>query len=147
MHSIQPITPRQAEALILELDAYLCCIYPPEDNHLDGISVLEQSGAKMLGAYLEGELVGCAALKFHADYAEVKRVFVKPEFRGRGLSRALMSSLHALALEHGQNTLRLETGDKQLEALGLYQTLGYGRIEPFGEYRCTPQSICMEKVL
>jgi len=147
MHSIQPIAPRQAEALILELDAYLCSIYPPEDNHLDGVSVLEQSGARMLGAFLEGELVGCAALKFHPDYAEVKRVFVKPEFRGRGLSRALMNSLHTLALEHGQNTLKLETGDKQLEALGLYENLGYRVIEPFGEYRCTPQSLCMEKRL
>ncbi len=45
MHSIQPITPRQAEALILELDTYLCSIYPPEDNHLDGVSTLEESGA------------------------------------------------------------------------------------------------------
>ncbi len=101
----------------------------------------------MLGACVEGEVVGCAALKFHSGYAEVKRVFVKPDYRGRGLSRMLMDGLHALALEHGQHVSRLETGHHQLEAIKLYEKLGYGRIEPFGEYRCTPQSICMEKVL
>ena len=82
-----------------------------------------------------------------ADVGEVKRMYVEPAVRGRGLSKLLLSALEDAARRMGYIALRLETGDRQSEAVRLYESAGYRRIEPFGIYLHSPRSICFEKRL
>ena len=79
------------------------------------------------------------------DWAEIKRMFVSPEARGRSLGRKLLQKLEAIAIEHRAALLRLETGVKQFEALALYRSAGFLEIGPFGSYRPDPCSVFMEK--
>ncbi|MCR6712022.1 MAG: GNAT family N-acetyltransferase [Demequina sp.] len=100
----------------------------------------------------EGEPVGTALLRWSpfdsgAGSAEVKRLYVRPQFRGEGIARELMASIEAAALRAGAVSVVLETGVEQPEALGLYTSLGYDRIEPYGEYMDDPRSVCFGKSL
>lgn len=102
------------------------------------------------GGYINGELVACGAAKVLDDdgrYGEIKRVFVLETHRGQGLSKAVMARLERHLLDSEINLVRLETGVKQPEALGLYGRLGYAVRGPFGSYRHDPLSVFMEKVL
>ena len=97
---------------------------------------------------MHDRLVASGAAKLmrdDVDYAEIKRVFVLPEFRGRGISRAIMDWLETELKRRGIALVRLETGVKQPEALGLYARLGYIERGPFGNYRPDPLSVFMEK--
>lgn len=100
----------------------------------------------------EGEPVGTALLRWSpfdsgAGSAEVKRLFVRPQFRGNGISRTIMAAIEAAALRAGAVRLVLETGVEQPEALSLYSSLGYDRIEPYGEYMDDPRSVCFGREL
>ena len=99
----------------------------------------------------DGTPLGCGALRaLGDDVAEVKRMYVVPAARGRGVSRAVLEALEAAAREHGWTTLRLETGPLQPEAIGLYSSAGYLPISAFGAYVGDPdaeQSLFFERVL
>lgn len=82
---------------------------------------------------------------FGADYGEVKRMFVRPEFRGRGLGKAMLRHLAEYARTRDAGLLRLETGIYEVEAIGLYEGFGFQRRTPFGEYVEDPNSIYFEK--
>ncbi len=83
----------------------------------------------------DGVAVGCGALRrLGDDVAELKRMYVVPEARGRGVSKALLAGLEAAAAVRGWSTLRLETGPRQPEAIGLYERAGYRPIAAFGAY-------------
>jgi GNAT superfamily N-acetyltransferase len=95
-----------------------------------------------------GLAVACGG--FHPlseDVAEVKRMFVRPEFRGRGYSRAVLAELERLAPQYSYTTFRLETGDRQPEAIGLYDSAGYRPIDPYGPVNEAAPSLCYEKKL
>ena len=98
-----------------------------------------------------GEALGCGALRHLGDdVAEVKRMYVVPEARGRGVSKALLAGLEAAACARLWTTLRLETGPRQPEAVKLYERAGYRRIEAFGAYvgAADPElSLFFERVL
>jgi GNAT superfamily N-acetyltransferase len=79
--------------------------------------------------------------------AEIKRMFVVPEARGRGLARALLAELEATAAATGRTRMVLETGLKQPEAIALYESSGYLPMPKFGVYRYDELSICMAKGL
>jgi putative acetyltransferase len=72
-------------------------------------------------------------------------MFVSPAARGRRLGRRLLEQIEAIAAERGATKLRLETGDRQPEALALYASSGFVEIGPFGKYGPDPLSIFMEK--
>src|SRR5262249_55727197 len=92
--------------------------------------------------------VGCGAVRpLEPGVGEVKRMFVLPEARGRGIARQILRSLEAAAGSLGFRVLRLETGQRQPEAIRLYQTAGYAEIPRFGEYADDPFSVCFEKRL
>lgn len=92
--------------------------------------------------------IGCASFKFYDNkVAEVKRVFVKSEHRGKGISKELMRLLEARAKEKGYNILLLETGASLVKAMGLYRSLGYGIMQNYGQYKDLQESICMQKKL
>lgn len=79
--------------------------------------------------------------------AEIKRMFVLPEARGRGLARRILAALEADARAAGRARMVLETGIKQPEALELYASSGYAPVEKFGFYRTYEDSRCMAKSL
>ena len=99
----------------------------------------------------DGTAIGCGALRALGDgVAEVKRMYVVPAARGRGVSTAVLRGLEDAARERGWTTLRLETGPRQPEAIGLYTGAGYRPIEAFGAYRGDPDathSLFFERVL
>ena len=95
-----------------------------------------------------GHVVGCGALVLQADScAEIKRMFVDPTARGRGIGVEILRALEEVAEAEGVTTVRLETGPSQPEALGLYRRCGYRERGPFGAYREDPMSVFMEKRL
>ena len=89
----------------------------------------------------DGSPLGCGALRELGDgAAEVKRMFVVPAARGRGLSKAVLAALEDAARERGWTTLRLETGPRQPEAVALYTGAGYDPVEAFGAYVGDPDA-------
>jgi GNAT superfamily N-acetyltransferase len=83
----------------------------------------------------DGTPMGCGALRpLGPDAAEVKRMYVVPAARSLGIGRLVLAGLEAAALERGWTTLRLETGERQPEAIGLYTRAGYRPIDAFGHY-------------
>ncbi len=96
-----------------------------------------------------GEAVGCGALRPLGDgVAEIKRMYVVPAARGRGLSKLLLAGLEAAARDRGWTTLRLETGPRQPEAIALYEGAGYRPIAAFGPYSDdADDSLFYERVL
>lgn len=96
----------------------------------------------------DGAAVGCGALRrLDANSAEIKRMYVPPMYRGRGISRLVLGFLEECAVARGWSTLRLETGDQQPEAIGLYAGAGYRRIPNFGAYAGEVHSLCFERRL
>jgi GNAT superfamily N-acetyltransferase len=81
------------------------------------------------------ELVGCAGWRAHGEDAELKRMYTAPAARGRGVARRMLATIEQSAREDGRARVILETGDKQPEAIALYESSGYHRIEDFGYYR------------
>jgi GNAT superfamily N-acetyltransferase len=99
-------------------------------------------------AVVDGRPCGCGGVcRYDADTAELRRMYVAPEARGNGLSRTLLAGLEAEARALGYRALRLETGHLQHEAIGLYTSAGFARIEPYGPYVDDPRSLCFEKRL
>ncbi|SKA47094.1 Acetyltransferase (GNAT) family protein [Chitinophaga eiseniae] len=98
--------------------------------------------------YLDGQPVACGAIKpFSAEQAEVKRMFVRPNYRGRGLAGEVLRELEQWAQELGYNACVLETGKKQPEAIALYRKSGYAITENYGQYIGVDNSVCMRKEL
>jgi GNAT superfamily N-acetyltransferase len=95
-----------------------------------------------------GRAIGCGGVcRFDESRAELKRMYVVPEARGRGLGRLLLVELEAEARRLGYDGIVLETGDRQTEALGLYTSAGYERIPCYGVYATRALSLCFEKRL
>ena len=136
-----------ARALIDELDAFLTSMYPAESNHLLSIESLQAPEVTFLLLRVDGKAAGCGAFVRHGDYAELKRMFVRPEYRGLKLGRRLVDELESRILLGGIRAARLETGIRQVEALALYEKAGYVRRGEFGEYAADPLSVFMEKQL
>jgi putative acetyltransferase len=132
--------------LITQLDAYLHSLYPPECNHLMPIESLRQPNVTFLVARVDGQAVGCGAfVKHEAGYAELKRMFVLPDFRGLRLGRQILENLESLIRSAGLTRVCLETGVSQFPAVRLYESFGYKVRGPFGDYPDDPLSIFMEK--
>jgi GNAT superfamily N-acetyltransferase len=90
---------------------------------------------RFLVAVQDGRLVGCAGWRAHGFDAELKRMYTTPAVRGQGVARRLLAAIEESARADGRERVILETGDRQPEAIALYQSSGYERIEDFGYYR------------
>ena len=98
--------------------------------------------------YSDEAAVGCGAIKPYADgTAEIKRMFVKPENRGRGIAGQILKELESWAAELGFHECILETGFKQPEAIALYKRSGYTVIPNYGQYAGVGNSVCMKKTI
>jgi len=92
--------------------------------------------------------VACGAIRRRdAEAAEIKRMYVRPEARGHGLSRVVLVELESTARDLGYRALVLETGLRQPEAIALYESAGYTTIPNFGFYKESPLSVCYRKEL
>jgi len=99
-------------------------------------------------AYHDEQAVGCGAFKkFDENSVEIKRMFVRPENRGKGIAVEILNDLESWANELGYKFAILETGKKQPEAIRLYQKSGYELIPNFGQYDGVENSVCMKKPL
>jgi GNAT superfamily N-acetyltransferase len=99
-------------------------------------------------AYERDDAIGCGAIKEYAEgVAEIKRMFVRADRRGRGIAKSILSELETWANELGFSECILETGFKQPEAIALYQKCGYETIPNYGQYSGVQNSICMKKVI
>jgi putative acetyltransferase len=129
--------------------AYSAGLYPAESNHILDVEALRRPEVAFFAARLGGLAVGCGAVVFHNNegYGEIKRLFVAPAARGKGVGARLMETLEATAARSGVSLLRLETGTRQPAALALYKAAGYVERPPFGDYRPDPLSVFMEKRL
>jgi len=134
-------------ALIHQSDALMTSLYPAESNHLVGLDALAAPDVHFFVARENGVALGCGAFRLDGDCAEMKRVFVDPRARGKGIARLIMEHLEAEAAKHGVTLLQLETGIKQPEAIALYRKFGYVERGPFGAYKPDPLSLFMEKRL
>lgn len=99
-------------------------------------------------ARLNGQPVGCGALRRFDDHtAEIKRMYVAPGGRRRGIARRILIKLERHAQAFGYRAVRLETGTRQPEAQRLYESLGYQHIGTFGPYVGNPMSVCYERFI
>jgi len=99
-------------------------------------------------AYENEKAVGCGAFKeYSARAAEIKRMFVRPEKRGRGIAGKILTELETWAKELKFSECVLETGVKQPEAIRLYKKSGYETIPSYGQYLNIENSVCMKKLI
>jgi GNAT superfamily N-acetyltransferase len=138
-----------ARSLMDELDAELLIRYPGEATHgIEADEFVAAGGYFVIARDDDGVFAGCGAFRpLDATVVEAKRVFVRSQFRRRGISRAIMAHLEAMARERGFSEIWLETGNGQPEAIALYRSIGYSDISPFGDYDDGPPSIYLGKSL
>jgi putative acetyltransferase len=148
--SAEPFDSLDAQRLIAALDAGLAELYPPEQRF--GPNLKAQHLADGRGTFLvardAGRAVGCGAIRLTDGItAEVKRMYVEPDQRGRGVGRAVLARLEAAATELGARRLVLETGTHSPDAIALYRRAGFMTIDCWGEYATSPTSVCMGKTI
>ncbi|MDN3676014.1 GNAT family N-acetyltransferase [Flavobacterium paronense] len=147
MITIQRTTSDNADFgnLVIQLDAYLR-VLDGEDHafyaQFNKSSLLKNA----VICYENDKAVGIGAYKeFEPKVAEIKRMYTLPEYRGKGIAKTTLNELEAWAKEEKYTTAILETGFMQVDAIGLYQKLGYKVIENFGQYKGVENSVCMQK--
>ena len=143
-------SPDQPEviALIAELDAYQDTLYPAESRHVLDMASLKRPNVFFAIARDDlGRAIGCGAIVLHAEFGELKRMYVNPRVRGQGIAKKILAALESRAIASGCHLLKLETGPYQPEALALYASSGYERRDRFGEYTDDPLSVFMQKHL
>jgi len=144
--AFEPPDQPDVHALIAELDAYLYTLYPADCVYAMDIAALQDpSVCFAVIRDAAGAALGCGAIVIKPAYGEIKRIFVRPAARGRGLARRLIEALEAKAVAQGCTMFMLETGPTQHEALILYRRLGYRERGPFGDYPADQHSLFMAK--
>jgi len=146
--SIEP--PRQDDLLELmrQGDDFTLGLYPPESSHLLGVEELERPEVTVFAARDDGMALGMVALVARGDgSAELKRMFVLPQARGRGIAADLIGALEDFATSRDIRIVQLETGPLQYAAIRLYERSGYRLIPNFGKYVGDSNSVCYEKAL
>jgi putative acetyltransferase len=140
-----------ARTLIGELDAELNAAYLAEQRHGLNMDRIFQPNVRFFIARLDGQPVGCGGIALTDGVAELKRMYVRPSARGRGVARAILALLESEALAHGFTRVMLETGNAQLAAIRFYEAAGFTRCAAFGDYAAMPpatieRSIFFEKM-
>jgi putative acetyltransferase len=135
------------EDLVIQLDAYLKIL--DGDDHAFYAQFNKTSMLKnALICYENDVAVAIGAYKEYDDEtAEIKRMFTLPEYRGKGIAKAILNELENWAKEEKYTTAILETGFMQTDAIALYKKLGYTITENYGQYIGVENSICMKKIL
>ena len=133
--------------LVMQLDADLAIRDGDDHAFYDQFNKIDLIKYAIV-AYQDGKAVGCGAIKeFDTDSMEVKRMYVPPALRGKGIATVVLTALENWASELGYKACILETGKAQPEAISLYQKNGYAIIENYGQYAGVDNSVCFKKVL
>ena len=123
-------------------------LYPAESNHHLPLEALRADDVHFfVGRDEAGRPLATGAIVLNGAWVEIKRMWVVPAARGRGLSTAILTRLLAEAKGHGASVARLETGVASHAALALYRSAGFAEREPFADYKPDPLSVFMEKPL
>ena len=144
--------PREPEAAAL-ISAMTAEVKATYDHKIDGAGNFKPEdvlvpGSGFLVGRVEGRAVACGAYRPDAPgVAEIKRMFVVLEHRGRGYSKAMLSTLERMARESGYTAVRLGTRPRQTAAIALYEGMGYVRVPNFGSYVGKEDCLCYEKPL
>jgi len=133
------------KTLCAELDAELNGRYGKAQSQYDQYNIIEENNTVLVG-YHDGCAVACGCMKPVDDKTiEIKRMFVRHDYRRKGISTDILSSLEKWATELGYSQSVLETGKGQPEAINLYIKQGYSEIDRYGQYINLENSICMKK--
>ena len=142
-----PVARRLVEAALAELAGRYGG--PGDETPVDATEFDPPDGVFLI-AWRNGEAVGCGGWRTadgFEDAAEIKRMYVAPAARGLGVARALLAALEESARQAGMKRVLLETGDRQPEAIALYERVGYERIPNFGHYRAEPGCVSFGRSL
>jgi putative acetyltransferase len=118
------------------------------DGGLDGQVTVTHDDIRYLAVVVRGRAVACGGLQsLDVVTGEIKRMYVRPSYRGRGIARQLLAALEECAFRQGHTVVCLETGTYLPAAIGLYTSCGYEPIPVYGEYVGNPYSVCFAKRL
>lgn len=124
----------EVRALVDELEHELSLNYPAEQRHGLKLHALFEPHIRFFVARKEGEAVGCGGVALFGDFAEVKRMYVRPPARGQGAADAIIARLTMEAKKGGLKILRLETGIAQEAAIRFYMRHGFTICDAFDSY-------------
>lgn len=134
--------------LISKLDAYLLERYPVDEVHVIDFEDPNVNEVSFVVAYYDESPVGCGAVRpLDSEYTELKRFYVEPQYRNKGIAGKIFTYLENKSRELNFRALRLETGEEQPEAISFYKKQGFYEIAKFGEYEDCELSVCFEKKL
>ena len=141
-----------ARALIEALEAELSIGFEPHQQHGLSLDKVFQPHINFYIARIDGVAMGCGGVAFDDGFAELKRMYVRPAARGKGVAQAVLAQLERDARANGFKRLTLETGDTLGPAQRLYEGAGFTRCAAFGHYRDLPpatieRSFFFEKVI
>lgn len=132
-------------SLIKTFDIFLWERYPELKNDYWGNNLIEFNSNVFI-IYSNGKAVACGCFKkYNTNTVELKRMFVSPEARGLGLAQRVIKELENEAIDQGFETMILETLYKQIEAINLYQKVGFEIVENYEPYEGLTNSVCMRK--
>lgn len=149
---VTPYDHPDAVALIAEVQQeYVVRYGSPDESPVDPAQFAPPNGLFLVG-YVEGAPVVCGGWRVYEDATdsaavELKRMYVTPAARGRGLARAMLAELERTALAAGYSRIVLETGTAQPEAIALYASSGYAQVPSFGFYAEEEQSVHLGKTI
>ncbi|MEQ9847373.1 GNAT family N-acetyltransferase [Pectobacterium brasiliense] len=135
--------------LVSELDVFQSGLYPAESNHcLDLLTITDEQLRCVIVRDEGGSPAGCGALLFQENGSvEIKRVYIRPEYRSRKLGEQIVNVIKTIASEKNSSLLRLETAIHQQAAIALYRGCGYEICDAFPPYTADPLSVFMCKKL
>jgi len=146
--SIEPESPDQPEVirLIHELEACQRPLYPAGSRpRVDAAALAGSTGLFVVAREKAGRAIGCCAIVFKVDYAEIKRMFVRVQYRGQGVGTALLSFVESHAIGSGFSELRLEANVLQPEALAICVRAGYTQRAASADCPLDPLRVFMQK--
>jgi len=135
-------------SLVVAIDTELRARYGAVQSVYVPLNLIGDDTPVVLAADETGAAIGCGSFRpYDATSVEIKRMYVAPAARRRGIASALLGELEAWARERGFSAAVLETGTGQPEAVALYERCGYVHVEQFPPYVGLPLSVCMRKTL
>ncbi|MGC4786117.1 GNAT family N-acetyltransferase [Micromonospora zamorensis] len=140
----RPVTDPEIAALVVAQQREL----READGGLDGQVFMPHDDVRYLAVVVNDRAVACGGLQsLDAETGEIKRMYVRPAYRGRGIARQLVAALEECAFRQGHSVVCLETGTYLPTAIALYTSCGYEQIPAYGEYVSNPYSVCFAKRL
>jgi putative acetyltransferase len=127
--------------LVGELNDELGALYPPEQRHGLALEAIFEPHIRFFLAHRDGQAVGCGGVALFSDFAEVKRMYVRPKARGQGVADAIMTKLVGVTRDAGLSVLRLETGINSFPARAFYRRIGFSDCPAFASYASLPEQV------